>query len=129
MPADDVRRAEDYDRMVDWEKRLAREGPFFRSLFEERGVRSVLDVGCGSGKHAIMFASWGLEVAGADPSEAMLAQARENARESGADVTFVSAGFGELGGALAGTFDAVTCLGNALPHVGGVEGLHDALTD
>lgn len=121
--------ADDYDRMVDWNARLARELPFFRRLFAERGVRSVLDVGCGSGMHAVAFAEWGLRVVGADPSESMLAQARVNARRAGADVTFLHAGFGELAGLVDGTFGAVTCLGNALPHVVGAEGLHAAITD
>jgi glycine/sarcosine N-methyltransferase len=120
---------DDYDRFVDWDKRLRREGPFFRRLFEERGVTSVIDVGCGTGRHAVMFASWGLVVTGVDPDPRMLASAREHAVASGQDVRFVEAGFGGLAALGLGPVDAVTCTGNALPHVAGVGGLRDALAD
>ena len=124
-----VEPAKDYDQMVDWGKRLAREAPFFRDLFARVGVSRVVDVGCGSGKHAIMFAEWGHEVTGVDPSESMLAQARENAAAAGVGVRFVEGGFGELERLVGGGQDAVVTLGNGLPHVDGVRGLHEALRD
>jgi len=131
-------RADSYDRFVDWEKRLAREAPFFRSLFEREGVARVIDVGCGTGKHAIMFASWGLQVTGVDPDASMLAQARANAAsgaspgeidEHGGSLVFESGGFGGLGMLGGAPADAVTCTGNALPHVQGLGGLRAALSD
>lgn len=125
----DARRSTDYDVLVDWEKRLAREGPFFRALFERHGVRSVADVGAGSGRHAILFDSWGLEVWAIDPSEEMLEQARANAERFGADVRIVRGAFGEVSALLPAPVDAVTCTGNALPHVEGVDGLRQALAD
>ena len=128
--------ASDYDTFVDWKKRLLREAPFFGARFEAHGVRRVLDVGCGSGMHAIMWAKWGLDVVGADPDESMLAQAEINRAAAqpevdavGGSVTFIASGFGELERLGLGCFDAVTCTGNALPHVAGVAGLHVALTD
>jgi glycine/sarcosine N-methyltransferase len=128
--------ASDYDTFVDWNKRLLREAPFFSSQFEAHGVRRVLDVGCGSGMHAVMWGKWGLEVAGADPDASMLAQAEANRASAqaevdaaGGSVTFIPSGFGELAGLGLGLFDAVTCTGNALPHVAGVDGLRAALAD
>ncbi len=121
--------ARDYDQMVDWDRRLAREGPFFRDVFERAGVRRLIDVGCGSGKHAIMFSEWGIEVIGVDPSEPMLLQAGDNAAAAGADVRFVEGGFGELERIVGTDWDAVTTLGNGLPHVDGADGLTDALAD
>lgn len=61
-----------YDQLVNWPRRLAREGPFFRRLFEAHRVQSVLDVACGTGHHAALFASWGLTVLGVDGSAAMV---------------------------------------------------------
>jgi SAM-dependent methyltransferase len=128
--------AADYDTFVDWNKRLVREAPFFGSQFEAHGVRRVLDVGCGSGMHAIMWAKWGLDVTGVDPDASMLAQAEANRAAAQADVdaasgsiAFAEGGFGGLAGLGLGTFDAVTCTGNALPHVDGVDGLRAALAD
>ncbi len=48
-------------------------------------VRLVLDLGCGTGNHAIPLARRGYEVVGVDRSEAMLAEAR---RKAGSAVTF-----------------------------------------
>jgi SAM-dependent methyltransferase len=65
-----------YEAMIDWPNRLAHEERFYRRLFERVGVRSVVDVACGTGHHAAMFHSWGLRVEGADISPAMIECAR-----------------------------------------------------
>jgi SAM-dependent methyltransferase len=120
---------DDYDRFVDWDKRLAREAPFFRELFEQAGVRSVADVGAGSGRHSLLFASWGLTVYPIDPDPGMLAAARANAEAAGVDQPFYEGVFGEVAEVVPGQVDAVTCTGNALPHVDGIPGLRRALAD
>lgn len=107
----------DYDLMVSWERRLAREGEFFRERFAEHRVTRVLDAACGTGMHAISFARSGFECAGTDLSPAMVEKARENARAAGVTVRFEAVGFGELASRLGSGFDAVTCLGNSLPHL------------
>lgn len=135
-PAERVEPAADYDRFVDWRARLAREAPFFRRVFDEAGVRTVVDAGCGTGMPAITWAQWGLQVTGVDPDLSMLAQARVNAAaaasaidDAGGSVSFVEGAFGGLAGlGLAGA-DAVTCTGNALPHVRGLDGLRAAIED
>ncbi len=48
----------DYDRMIDWEKRLAREAPFFKKIFAETKPGKLLDTACATGHHALMFYSW-----------------------------------------------------------------------
>jgi SAM-dependent methyltransferase len=125
----DVEPASDYDQMVDWDKRLAREAPFFREIFERFGVERIVDVGCGSAKHAIMFREWGHEVVGVDPSESMLARARVNAAAAGVEISLVEGGFGELERLVGGGHDAVLTLGNGLPHVDGASGLRATLSD
>lgn len=126
----------DYDTFVNWDKRLANEGPFFRELFEREGVRRVIDVGAGSAKHSIMFATWGLDVVAVDPDDSMLEQAYANAEravdeiaaESGA-LQILRGGFGELHRMELEPADALICTGNALPHVAGRDGLTEALAD
>jgi glycine/sarcosine N-methyltransferase len=108
---------DDYDRLVSWQARLAREQLFFNRLFDENGTRSVLDAACGTGMHAIAFARRGMSCAGADLSPAMIGRARENASAAGVAVDFQVAAFGELAQRFAGPFDALTCLGNSLPHL------------
>ncbi len=90
----------EYDELVNWEARLNREGPFFRRLFDEHGVRTVADVGAGSARHAILFRSWGLDVTAIDPADDMLELAGENARRLGSDVRIEKGGFGEVAGIL-----------------------------
>ncbi len=119
----------EYDELVDWDRRLAREAPFFRELFDAHGVRSVADVGAGSARHAIMFRSWGLDVTAIDPSADMLALARENAEAADSDLRIAEGGFGQVAGLLGAQVDALTCTGNALPHVRSLAGLRDALAD
>jgi SAM-dependent methyltransferase len=64
----------------------------------ERGIMpaSVLDLACGTGGAALMFASAGCHVLGVDRAAAMLEIARGKARDAGADVRFVQADFGKL---------------------------------
>ncbi|MBN2247123.1 MAG: class I SAM-dependent methyltransferase [Coriobacteriia bacterium] len=119
----------EYDELVNWDARLTREGPFFRRLFDEHDVRSVADVGAGSARHSIMYRSWGLDVTAIDPSADMLELARENAERLGSDVRIVEGGFGDVARIVGGPVDAVTCTGNALPHVRSLEGLREALGD
>jgi SAM-dependent methyltransferase len=107
----------DYDRFVDWPARLALEIPFLERELRSAGARSVLDSACGTGMHAIALAACGFTVTGADFSAGMVARARENAAAAGAGVRFEPAGFGEMAEVFgAGSFDALLCLGNSLPH-------------
>jgi SAM-dependent methyltransferase len=119
----------EYDELVNWDARLTREGPFFERLFREHGVRSVADVGAGSARHSIVYRSWGLDVWAIDPSADMLELARENVARLGSDVPVVEGGFGDVARIVGGPVDAVTCTGNALPHVRSLEGLREALAD
>jgi perosamine synthetase len=67
-------------------------------------AESVLDLGCGSGRHLAAFAARGLETAGSDPSRAMLARARARVPEASLQhARAESTRFGR-------TFDLVTLL-------------------
>ncbi|MCX6068474.1 MAG: class I SAM-dependent methyltransferase, partial [Chloroflexi bacterium] len=48
------------------------------------GVKSILDIGCGTGNHAIPLAQRGYQVTGVDLSENMLSHAREKAKAANA---------------------------------------------
>jgi len=133
---EDTSPAADYDQFVDWGKRLRREATLFRWAFSLSGAHSVLDVGAGSARHSLLFASWGMSVTAVDPDESMLAQARINVAAaeksllaSGGNVRLVRGGFGELEGLIAEPVDALVCTGNALPHVAGASGLRAAVKE
>jgi SAM-dependent methyltransferase len=120
--------AVDYDRFVNWEGRLSHELPFFASLFEQYGVRRVLDAACGTGHHAIALARQGYQVTATDLSVPMIDRASENASAQGVDASFYIAGLGEYA-ALGQTFDAAICLGNSLPHLMSSAAVAEALAD
>lgn len=101
-----------YDLLIDWQRRLKNEEPFYRELFERVGVKRVLDAACGTGRHAAMFHSWNLEVEGADVSEGMLAECRGRFGEP-EGLRWVVRAFDRPADE-PGTFDAVVCVGNSL---------------
>ncbi|MDO5835441.1 MAG: class I SAM-dependent methyltransferase [Methanobacterium sp.] len=51
----------------------------------------ILDVGCGTGRHAIELKKRGYQVTGVDLSEKMLGKARENAKHAGVGIDFIQA--------------------------------------
>ncbi len=111
--------AQRYEALIDWPGRLAHEEPFFRRLFEQAGVRRVLDAACGTGHHAAMFHTWGLEVQGADLSPAMIACARQRHGER-PGLTWVVRSF-HTPPEPPDSFDAVICTGNSLALAGGMD--------
>jgi SAM-dependent methyltransferase len=67
-----------YDRIYS-EKDYAAECDMLERIFHEHAakpVRSVLDLGCGTGNHALPLAARGYEVVGVDLSDNMLSEAR-----------------------------------------------------
>ncbi|MHB1166967.1 MAG: class I SAM-dependent methyltransferase [Carboxydocellales bacterium] len=116
-----------YEQMINWDKRLEREAPVFQKLFADQVVRRVLDLGCGPGNHAVMFASWGLEVVGIDPSGAMVERAKAKTKQAGVKAEFLVGDFLNFTELVQGTFDVVVILGNSLPHLLKVEELEKCL--
>lgn len=101
-----------YDALIDWPKRLANEEPFYRQLFSQIGAKRVLDAACGSGHHAAMFHSWGLEVQGADLSVSMIEHCRKSFGQP-AGLSWAVRSFDQTPEP-AEQFDAAVCVGNSL---------------
>jgi SAM-dependent methyltransferase len=61
------------------DKDYAAEAAFVRDIIERHkpGARSILDLGCGSGRHAVEFARAGLMVTGVERSGDMIARAKD----------------------------------------------------
>ena len=87
---------------------------FFRKLFDDNGVRSVLDCACGTGRDLYLFHTLGLNVCGADRSEAMLDQAEANLARHNLSIPLYEADYRELPKYFDGKFDAVTCLSTSV---------------
>lgn len=82
---------------------------FLAELLDLSPGTRVLDVGCGTGRHAVPIAAMGAEVTGLDQSPAMLERAAARAGAAGAEVTWVEADAREVPDHL-GAFDVVLCL-------------------
>ena len=86
------RRAEDFDAFYTgtppWD--IGRPQPAFLELAQREILRGqVLDVGCGTGEHALMAASLGLLAAGIDAAPAAIAIAQDKARARGLTARFL----------------------------------------
>lgn len=101
-----------YDAIIDWQKRLGKELPFYRAIFERWAVRRVLDMACGTGRHAVAFHSWGLEVVAVDASPAMVEFAHR-AYGTSDRLRWCLGNFTESPSP-GGYFDAAVCVGNSL---------------
>jgi cyclopropane fatty-acyl-phospholipid synthase-like methyltransferase len=86
------RRPEDFDALYTgtppWD--IGRPQPAFLELAEAGIVRGrVLDVGCGTGEHALMAAGLGLEATGIDAARTAIAIAQDKARDRGLTPRFL----------------------------------------
>jgi SAM-dependent methyltransferase len=128
------RRPEDFDAMYTatppWD--IGRPQPAFARLARAGAFRGrVLDVGCGTGEHALMAAELGLDTTGIDMVAVAIEHARRKARDRGLGVRFVVHDALELS-SLGGEFDTV--LDSGLFHVFDdhdrgrfVDALHDVM--
>jgi glycine/sarcosine N-methyltransferase len=85
---------------------------FFRRLFVENDVHTVMDCACGTGRHLFLFHSLGCKAFGSDVSESMLAQAQKNLAEHGAQIPLRQADYRDLPQCFRRRFDAIVCLGS-----------------
>jgi ubiquinone/menaquinone biosynthesis C-methylase UbiE len=80
-------------------------------LLEELSIRpggSILDVGCGTGRHSIELTKRGYDVTGIDLSSEMLARAADAAKAAGVDVNWIHSDATKF--SLPGKYDAAVCL-------------------
>lgn len=80
-------------------------------LIDELGLSpgdSVLDVGCGTGRHTVELARRGYSMTGIDLSTVMLEQARDKAKAAGVQIEWIRGDASQF--SLEKKFDAVICL-------------------
>jgi len=118
-----IQSAIDYDNFINWKIRLQREIPFLLQYLREE---TVLDIACGSGRHAIALSEKGFKVVGIDYSENIIKIANnisknvDNVEFFVVDATsrklkdfFLSKGYK--------SFDNVIILGNSIANMGSLE--------
>lgn len=94
--------------------------------FASKSVKTILDVGCGTGQHAILFGRRGYEVTGIDASSTALQLARDKAREEGVDLQAIATDVRDL--ILEEKFDACVAMFAVMNYLESNEDLRKALT-
>ncbi len=103
-----------YESTIDWKTRLTNEIPMLLKQLDRTEGKRVLDLACGTGRHAIALAQAGATVVGVDNSQVMIQLAKQSAIEHGVDIQFILADMQEIMGLGIDNFDMITCLGNSL---------------
>ena len=101
--------ADQYDLLYS-DKDYEAECDFVEAIFHKLDVpvKTILDLGCGTGGHAIPLAQRGYQVTGVDRSEEMLMIVRQKAQSAGVEVEFVLGDIRRV--ELERTFDAVIAM-------------------
>ncbi len=124
--------ADDYDWLYDDEAMtdgFAINQPVVADLLERLGRGSaVLDAACGTGLDAAALARRGFRVRATDGSDAMVEIAAARFRREGLAVPVQQCLWADLPDTIDERFDAVLCMGNALPHAAGRDAMVAALT-
>jgi len=82
--------APNYDQLC-FTQNTAREIEFMIDILDLAPGASILDLGCGTGRHAVGLAGKGFAVTGIDLSSGMLAQAQEKARAANVKIDLIHA--------------------------------------
>ncbi len=108
-----------YRGLIAWPERLRREKPLLERVLGTAPIKSLLDLGCGTGEHSRFLRSLGFEVSGVDASEAQLRAAREADPDEEGDVhpRYVQGDLGSIGSLVPAGYGGAICLGNTLPHL------------
>lgn len=110
-----------YDLIFDQKARFSKEIPDLVDMFRKLKVKTVLDVGCGTGGHSIALAHEGFEVVGIDRSSRMINVAKEKIKSlpkaTAQHIKFISTDYKSLDTLLGKKFDAAIFMGSALAHV------------
>jgi 2-polyprenyl-3-methyl-5-hydroxy-6-metoxy-1,4-benzoquinol methylase len=109
--------AGEYDTMTEFEKRFILEKPYYNLLVGRFKVKKALDAGCGTGFHSLLLSKLGVDVTAIDISKGMLHILNEHSRTLHLKVKALRHSVLKLPLSFHGSFDAVFCLGNTLPHL------------
>ncbi len=98
--------AQAYDSLYQ-SKDYEKECDYLEEVFRKcgAGIKTVLDLGCGTGGHALILAKRGYKVVGVDQSEEMLKAAEKKAKDAGLEIDFHRSSIQDL--ELNTEFDAV----------------------
>jgi SAM-dependent methyltransferase len=116
--------ARHYD-LIYADKPYEREARFIAEVLGRR-EGTLLDLACGTGRHAVAFARLGFQVTGVDYGDELISRARRNAADAGEQIDFRLGDMRTVD--LGRRFDAVTCLFDSIGYPLTDEGVIAALS-
>jgi ubiquinone/menaquinone biosynthesis C-methylase UbiE len=105
-----------YDKMIDFESALQKR-KILLSNFIENKIKSVADVGCGTGVDSISLAQLGLNITAFDPSFEMINIAKENSKRLKTQIDFYNYSASDIPKNFYNKFDLVVSLGNTIANI------------
>ena len=105
-----------YDKMIDFDSALKKRKELL-SGFVAPQIKSVADVGCGTGIDSISLSQLGLEVTSFDPSSEMINTSRVNSEKHNYKIQFYNFAADEISKIFYNKFDLVVSLGNTLANI------------
>ncbi len=110
-----------YDLIIDQKARLSKEIQDLVGIFKKLNIKSIIDIGCGTGVHATALGQEGFEVLGMDRSGRMVKEAQGRLKsyfkQVQQRVKFISRDYKDLDELLGKKFDAAIFMGSALAHL------------
>lgn len=105
------------------DKNYQKEVDYIDELIKSNGknIKSILDLGCGSGIHAEMLYDKGYDILGVDLSQEMLIEARKSAKKSNKKIEYKCQNITEL--SINNKYDAVTSLFHVVSYLNSNEDL------
>jgi ubiquinone/menaquinone biosynthesis C-methylase UbiE len=105
-----------YDKMIDFDAALQKRKILLSNFVDEK-IKSVADVGCGTGVDSISLSQLGLNVTSFDPSAEMINTAQANSEKHNCKIVFHTFGANEIPKTFYNKFDLVVSLGNTLANI------------
>ena len=108
--------ASDYDEMIPFSEAVERKKKSFSKIIKP-GMKTAIDLGCGTGSDSVALALLGLKVTAFDPSLEMLKYALANAQKEGVEINFEKSTIDEIPRNLNNKYDLVVSMGNTFTNV------------
>ena len=105
-----------YDKMIDFNTAIQKRKILLSNFIDDR-IKSVTDVGCGTGVDSISLSQLGLNVTSFDPSSEMINTARINSNKHKCKIDFFNFSANEIPKTFYNKYDLVVSLGNTLANI------------
>jgi len=105
-----------YDKMIDFNSALQKRKTLLSNFADDK-IKTVADVGCGTGVDSISLFQLGLSVIAFDPSVEMINVAKVNCKNLKAKIDFYNYPASEIPKTFYSRFDLVVSLGNTIANI------------